>query len=66
MKNSTDTITWLVAATLTALITWSAHRHHMPVFQTLTIGLSVLYATKAGADTIARSITAARQNRTSR
>ncbi|WP_032761355.1 hypothetical protein [Streptomyces alboviridis] len=47
-------ILWAIALLLTIRLTWTIAQHNVSVLTTLTVGLCVLYATKAGCDQLAR------------
>ena len=53
--------TWAIALLLTARITWSAHQHGLTVLETGTIAVSVLYATRVGAQHVVDTFQAARR-----
>ncbi|RSN38338.1 hypothetical protein DMH12_38100 [Streptomyces sp. WAC 04229] len=54
---------WAVALLLTIRLTWTVAQHNVSVLTTLTVGLCVLYATKAGCDQIARDYAKAKARR---
>lgn len=52
---------WAIAILLTLRLTYSAIQHHLPTADTLAIAAAVLFATRMGLDTIARSAKAVRK-----
>ncbi|MEU5742050.1 hypothetical protein ABZ784_29165 [Streptomyces tendae] len=57
----TQIFIWATAIAVTARIVWTITQHNVPVLATITIGISVLYAMKAGAENITRIVTEARR-----
>ena len=54
---------WGIALTLTTRLTWTVAQHDVPALTTITVGLCVLYATKAGCNQIARDYAKAKAHR---
>ena len=66
MKQPTATrlFLWTIALILTVRLTWTIAQYNVDILTTITVGLCVLYATKAGCDQIARSYANAKAHRT--
>lgn len=66
MKQPTATrlFLWTIALILTARLTWTIAQHNVDILTTITVGLCVLFTTKAGCDQIARSYANAKARRT--
>ncbi|MBJ6623506.1 hypothetical protein AB0R01_30630 [Streptomyces rochei] len=60
---SLQILLWAIALILTTRLTWTIATHDVPVLTTITVGLCVLFATKAGCDQIARDYTNAKARR---
>jgi hypothetical protein len=54
---------WAIALTLTIRLTWTVAEHGVAVLTTITVGLCVLFAAKAGIDQIARDYANAKARR---
>lgn len=60
---ATQILLWAIALTLTIRLTWTIAEHGVAFLTTITVGLCVLYATKAGCDHIARDYANAKARR---
>jgi hypothetical protein len=51
---------WAIALFLAVRLTWTAHQHHMPLLDTITIALASTASARLGIDALTRAFTAAR------